>query len=149
MAGVSPVLYSPTQQAYPTPSPFTNTSGSWSSSHPIFLLYSNLVLRFFSFLFSAVSAISLTTPLFHKHPFFGDYDELRYCFGVAILATLYSFSLLFKGLHDIAFKGLLISDNLCDSITFVFDQVTFPPYTCPTCTRIHTVKVADPVINGL
>ncbi|KAJ8622273.1 hypothetical protein MRB53_030802 [Persea americana] len=126
MARVSPpVLCSPSfslQQALPTPSPFTNSlasSGGWRSSQPTGHL-SNILLRFFAFLFSVVSSLSLFAPVPHNSIL--HYHEFRYCLSISILASVYSALQLLKGIHDIAFRGRYISDNICDYITFFMDQ---------------------------
>ncbi|KAK9276469.1 hypothetical protein L1049_006002 [Liquidambar formosana] len=129
MAGVSPTAaYSPAQLQPTTPSPFSFSVAStrWSSRHSIDI--SSLLLRFLSLLFSFVSALSLAAPSpskkkgeestsFSKHP------ELMYCFIVTIIAFLYSAFQLFKGVCDIAHRGILISDKLSDYISFILDQL--------------------------
>ncbi|XXG83111.1 hypothetical protein AAC387_Pa10g0945 [Persea americana] len=127
MARVSPpVLCSPSfslQQALPTPSPFTNSlasSGGWRSLQPTGHL-SNILLRFFAFLFSVVSSLSLFAPVPHNSIL--HYHEFRYCLSISILASVYSALQLLKGIHDIAFRGRYISDNICDYITFFMDQL--------------------------
>lgn len=47
----------------------------------------------------------------------------RYCFIVTILAFVYSAFQLFKGICDIAHKGILISDIISDYTSFILDQV--------------------------
>ncbi|KAK9147798.1 hypothetical protein Scep_006555 [Stephania cephalantha] len=125
MAGVTPVVCSP---ALPTPSPFAfsvASTGLWSSRPTIRLL--NLILRLFALLFSFVSALSLSSKDrkgSNPGSSFGDYPELWYCFAVAILVSIYSAFQLFKGVCDIAYRGVLISDKTSDYISFVFDQVS-------------------------
>ncbi|KAI3468773.1 hypothetical protein Pfo_025436 [Paulownia fortunei] len=53
---------------------------------------------------------------------FRDYPELVYCFTVNILAFLYAAYQLFKGICDIAHRGIFISDMVSDYISFIFDQ---------------------------
>ncbi|XP_043717290.1 CASP-like protein 4A4 [Telopea speciosissima] len=131
-AGSSPsprLFYSPAQLQYPTPSPFTYSIGStttWSST-PTLHRY-NLFIRSLGLLFSFVSAISLASPSPNKIKgeaafSFGHYPELRYSFGVTILASGYSASQLFKGVCDIVHKGLLISDLVSDYLSFILDNL--------------------------
>ncbi|XP_021300620.1 LOW QUALITY PROTEIN: CASP-like protein 4A4 [Herrania umbratica] len=129
MAGVSPVAAadSQTQHPFPTPSPFSfsGTSSRWSSRPPID--HSTLFLRFLLLLFSFISALSLAAPSTKKKgqrpPSFTQYPELIYCFIVAILAFLYAAFQLFKGICDIAHRGILISDKTSDYLSFVLDQL--------------------------
>ncbi|KAF8412302.1 hypothetical protein HHK36_000263 [Tetracentron sinense] len=124
MAGVSLVVGSPAQQHLPTPSPFTDsvTSTRWSSQPSIHL--SNLLLRSLALLFSLISALSLAAPSSQNGDApFSDYPELRYCFTVTILASIYSAFQLFKGVCDISHRGLLISDITSDYISFILDQM--------------------------
>ncbi|KAF8380292.1 hypothetical protein HHK36_027774 [Tetracentron sinense] len=120
MASVSPVV----QLQLPTPSPFTHSVAStgWSTRPSIHL--SNLFLRSLALLFSITSVLSLGAPSTqHGETPFSGYPELRYCFIVTILASLYSAFQLFKGICDISHRGLLISDMTSDYISFVLDQL--------------------------
>ncbi|XP_022759866.1 CASP-like protein 4A4 [Durio zibethinus] len=129
MSGVSPgAANSQTQrQQFPTPSPFSFsvTSTSWSARPSIH--HSNLFLRFLVLLFSFISALTLVAPSTKKKdqqsPSFTQYPELIYCFIVAILAFLYAAFQLFKGICDIAHRGILISDMTSDYLSFVLDQL--------------------------
>ncbi|EOY24656.1 Uncharacterized protein TCM_016201 [Theobroma cacao] len=129
MAGVSPVAAanSQTQHPFPTPSPFSFsvTSSRWSSRPSID--HTTLFLRFLLLLFSFISALSLAAPSTKKKdqrsPSFTEYPELIYCFIVAILAFLYAAFQLFKGICDIAHRGILISDKTSDYLSFVLDQL--------------------------
>ncbi|XP_007040155.2 PREDICTED: CASP-like protein 4A4 isoform X1 [Theobroma cacao] len=129
MAGVSPVAAanSQTQHPFPTPSPFSFsvTSSRWSSRPSID--HTTLFLRFLLLLFSFISALSLAAPSTKKKdqrsPSFTEYPELIYCFIVAILAFLYAAFQLFKGICDIAHRGILISDKSSDYLSFVLDQL--------------------------
>lgn len=47
----------------------------------------------------------------------------RYCLTVTILALVYSAFQLFKGICDIAHRGILISDQISDYTSFILDQV--------------------------
>lgn len=131
MAGVSPIaatsVNSQSQPPFPTPSPFSfsGTSTRWSSRPSVH--HSNLGLRFLVLIFSFISALTLAAPSTNKKHqpslTFTEYPELIYCFIVAILAFLYSAFQLFKGICDIAHKGILISDMTSDYLSFVLDQV--------------------------
>ncbi|XWS48954.1 hypothetical protein CRYUN_Cryun13aG0121700 [Craigia yunnanensis] len=132
-AGVSPVAAanSQTQHPFPTPSPFSfsGTSTRWSSRPSID--HSILFLRFLVLLFSFISALTLSAPSTKKKdqrsPSFTEYPELIYCFIVAILAFLYTAFQLFKGICDIAHRGILISDKTSDYLSFVLDQASALP----------------------
>ncbi|KAK6935348.1 Casparian strip membrane protein domain [Dillenia turbinata] len=115
----SVVPYSPAQP-FPTPSPFSFSVAStrWSSRPSIYSFI--LILRFLALLFSFVSALSLVA----KEPSnFSNYSELVYCFIVSILAFLSSAYHLFKGISDIAYRGVLIPDMISDYISFILDQL--------------------------
>ncbi|XVF10651.1 hypothetical protein REPUB_Repub07fG0200800 [Reevesia pubescens] len=137
MAGVSPMAAnSETQQPFPTPSPFSfsGTSTRWSSRPS-----TNLWLRFLVLLFSFISALTLAAPSTKKKdqrsPSFAEYPELIYCFITAILAFLYAAFQLFKGICDIAHKGILMSDKISDYLSFVLDQAS--ALTLPLCYFKH------------
>ncbi|KAJ4963410.1 hypothetical protein NE237_023349 [Protea cynaroides] len=155
MAGSSPRFYSPAQSQYPTPStPFSSysiSSTTWSPRPTLHLC--NLIFRSLAFLFSSVSAISLAATSPHKKKGeamfgFSHYPELRYCFGVTILASVYSFFQLFKGLFDIVHKGLLFSDLVSDYLSFVLDHllcyllISSSSVSVPT---IHRIESASPI----
>ncbi|KAE8662074.1 UDP-D-glucose/UDP-D-galactose 4-epimerase 1 isoform 1 [Hibiscus syriacus] len=107
------------QQPFPTPSPFSFSVAStgWSSRSSIHH-HSTLLLRFSVLLFSFISALILAAPSTKKKhqpsPSFTDYPELIYCFIVASIAFLYTALQLFKGVCDIAHRGILISDMALD-----------------------------------
>ncbi|KAH1075103.1 hypothetical protein J1N35_027431 [Gossypium stocksii] len=130
MPGVSPVasISQSQHQPFPTPSPFSFSVAStrWSS-RPSIHRHSNLFLRFSVLLFSFISALTLVTPStnnkHHPSPSFTDYPELIYCFIVAIIALVYTAFQLFKGISDIAHRGILISDLTSDYLSFVLDQL--------------------------
>ncbi|MBA0689696.1 hypothetical protein Goari_007413 [Gossypium aridum] len=130
MPGVSPVasISQSQHQPFPTPSPFSFSVAStrWSS-RPLIHRHSNLFLRFSVLLFSFISALTLVTPStnnkHHPSPSFTDYSELIYCFIVAIIALVYTAFQLFKGISDIAHRGILISDLTSDYLSFVLDQL--------------------------
>lgn len=134
MAGVSPVSASAAsplaqQHQFPSPSPF---SFSVASTRPPRLSSRfsvrglSLSLRFLGLLFSFASALSLAAPTPGKKSqnssSFAKYSELLYCFIVAILAFCYSAFQLFKGICDIAHRGILISDMVSDYLSFILDQ---------------------------
>ncbi|KAH8521980.1 hypothetical protein POPTR_001G102600v4 [Populus trichocarpa] len=128
MAGVSPVsANSQSQQPFPTPSPFSfsDAPARLSTRPPIYL--SNLILRFLALVFSFVSALSLAASSSKKDSprpsSFADYSELLYCFIASVLVFVYSAFQLFKGICDIAQRGILISDMFSDYMSFILDQV--------------------------
>ncbi|GMI76316.1 CASP-like protein 4A4 [Hibiscus trionum] len=129
MAGISPlsVTNSQTQHPFPTPSPFSFSGSSTRRSYRPSLHHSNLFIRFLVLLFSFISALALATPSKKNNRqqsrSFTEYPELIYCFSVAILAFLYAAFQLFKGISDIAHRGILISDMTSDYLSFVFDQL--------------------------
>ncbi|KAK6274777.1 hypothetical protein POUND7_004486 [Theobroma cacao] len=156
MAGVSPVAAanSQTQHPFPTPSPFSfsATSSRWSSRPSID--HTTLFLRFLLLLFSFISALSLAAPSTKKKdqrsPSFTEYPELIYCFIVAILAFLYAAFQLFKGICDIAHRGILISDKTSDYLSFVLDQASALPSTTLSLVGyllISSSSVAIPIIR--
>ncbi|KAJ4955960.1 hypothetical protein NE237_012743 [Protea cynaroides] len=155
MAGSSPRFSSPAQSQYPTPStPFSSysiSSTTWSPRPTLHLC--NLIFRSLAFLFSSVSVISLAATSPHKKKGeamfgFSHYPELRYCFGVTILASVYPFFQLFKGLFDIVHKGLLISDLVSDYLSFVLDHLLcyllISSYLVSVPT-IHRIESASPI----
>ncbi|XP_039046636.1 CASP-like protein 4A4 isoform X1 [Hibiscus syriacus] len=117
------------QQPFPTPSPFSFSVAStgWSSRSSIHH-HSTLLLRFSVLLFSFISALILAAPSTKKKhqpsPSFTDYPELIYCFIVASIAFLYTALQLFKGVCDIAHRGILISDMALDYVSFFLDQAS-------------------------
>ncbi|XP_039036388.1 CASP-like protein 4A4, partial [Hibiscus syriacus] len=116
------------RQPFPTPSPFSFSVAStgWSSRSSI-NHHSTLLLRFSVLLFSFISALILAAPSTKKKHqpslSFTDYPELIYCFIVASIALLYAALQLFKGVCDIAHRGILISDKASDYVSFVLDQL--------------------------
>ncbi|KAK8618040.1 hypothetical protein V6N13_115915 [Hibiscus sabdariffa] len=128
MAGISPVSLtnSHTQHPFPTPSPFSFSGSSTRQTYRPSLHHSNLFLRFLVLLFSFISALALATSSTknnrQRSPSFTEYPELIYCFSVAILAFFYAAFQLFKGISDIAHRGILISDMTSDYLSFVSDQ---------------------------
>ncbi|EEF51132.1 CASP-like protein 4A4 [Ricinus communis] len=130
MAGVSPVSISANslaQRPFPTPSPFSISvvSSRWSSRPSVHR--TSLVLRFLALLFSFVSAVSLAAPSPKKNgqppSSFTKYSELMYSFVVYVLVFVYSAFQLFKGVCDIAHRGILISDMVSDYLSFILDQL--------------------------
>ncbi|GLT40480.1 hypothetical protein SLA2020_146160 [Shorea laevis] len=151
MAGVSPVAAgSQAQHPFPTPSPFsfsvTSTRSRWSPRPSIHL--SILCLSFLGLLFSFVSALSLAAASPGKKgknsssSSFTKYPELLYCFIVALLAFSYSAFQLFKGICDIAHRGMLISDKVSDYLGFILDQVV-------GYLLISSSSIAIPVVRRL
>ncbi|KAK4797283.1 hypothetical protein SAY86_029609 [Trapa natans] len=134
MAGISPG-YSSSQQL-PIPSPFsfscTPATARWRSRPPIY--FSSLVLRFVILVLSFVSALSLANPPKSKGQrtsSFNQSSHLTYCFIVSIVAFAYSAFQLFKGVCDISYRGILISDKFSDYSSFILDQandITFKQF---------------------
>ncbi|OWM72003.1 hypothetical protein CDL15_Pgr017886 [Punica granatum] len=133
MAGVSPGSFA---QQLPTPSPFSFSVAStrWSSRPPIHL--SGLYLRFLALVLSFVSALSLANPPKSKGQGGSSFDkcpELMYCFVVSIVAFVYSAFQLFKGVCDISYRGIVISDKVSDYLSFILDQakeITLNNFKC-------------------
>ncbi|KAJ8766130.1 hypothetical protein K2173_021647 [Erythroxylum novogranatense] len=123
MAGVLQSTNSISQHSFPTPSPF---SFSVASQRPSIKVCS-LLLRFLALLLSFTSAVSLAAPstkqLALEPSTFNQYSQLMYCFIVSILVFLYSAFQLFKGICDIAHRGILISDVISDYMSFILDQL--------------------------
>ncbi|XP_050227394.1 CASP-like protein 4A4 [Mercurialis annua] len=130
MAAVSPSAVSANSQAqrpFPTPSPFSFSVASTSWSSRLSIHRTSLILRFLALMFSFVSAVSLAAPSSEKKgqlpSSFAGYSELMYSFVVHILVFLYSAFQLFKGVCDIAHRGILISDMVSDYLSFILDQL--------------------------
>ncbi|CAI9755426.1 unnamed protein product [Fraxinus pennsylvanica] len=146
MSSVSPIpSYSPAELHVPmTTSPFSFSIAAtrWSSQTPF--QAANLFLRLLALVFSFGSALSLAAPSppKTKSPSFYDDTKLRYCFIVNILTFLYAAYQLFKGICDIAHRGVFISDMVSDYISFIFDQ--FAGYLL-----ISSSSVAVPVIQQM
>ncbi|XP_058222447.1 CASP-like protein 4A4 isoform X2 [Rhododendron vialii] len=128
MAGILPTsaTHSPAPPLLATPSPFSFSVAStrWSSRPSIYI--SSLFLRFLALIFSFASALALAAPSAKKttgkdDSSFSDYPELF--FIVTILAFVYSAYQLFKGVSDIAYRGILISDMASDYLSFILDQL--------------------------
>ncbi|KAJ6714448.1 CASP-LIKE PROTEIN 4A4 [Salix viminalis] len=54
---------------------------------------------------------------------FADHSELLFCFVASVLVFVYSAFQLFKGIYDVAQRGILISDKFSDYMSFILDQV--------------------------
>ncbi|MBA0657104.1 hypothetical protein Goklo_009412 [Gossypium klotzschianum] len=153
MPGVSPVasISQSQHQSFPTPSPFSFSVAStrWSS-RPLIHRHFYLFLRFSVLLFSFISALTLVTPStnnkHHPSPSFTDYSELIYCFVVAIIALVYTAFQLFKGISDIAHRGILISDLTSDYLSFVLDQAS-PLAVLLVYLLVSSASVAVPTIG--
>ncbi|KAL2544075.1 CASP-like protein 4A4 [Forsythia ovata] len=148
MSSVSPIpSYSPAAPPLPTPSQFSFSVAStrWSSRPPF--QAANLFLRSLTLVFSFGSALSLAAPspaktMFRKSPSFYNNTNLLYCFIVNILTFLYAAYQLFKGICDIAHKGVFISDAVSDYTSFIFDQLA-------GYLLISSTSVAVPVIQQM
>ncbi|XP_020550694.1 CASP-like protein 4A4 isoform X2 [Sesamum indicum] len=110
----------------PSPSSFSAASTRWSSQPPT--QTANLSLRFLALVLSfaaalQLAAISPATAKFKKHSnSFCDYPELVYCFTVNIWGFLYAAYQSFKGICDVAHRGIFVSDMVSDYISFIFYQ---------------------------
>ncbi|CAA2994994.1 CASP 4A4 [Olea europaea subsp. europaea] len=149
MSSVAPIpSCSPAELPVPmTPSPFSFSVATirWSSRSPF--QAANLFLRLLALVFSFSSALSLAAPspaktMIGKSPSFYDDTKLLYCFIVNILTFLYAAYQLFKGICDIAHRGVFISDMVSDYISFIFDQ--FAGYLL-----ISSSSVSVPVIQQM
>ncbi|KAI6702161.1 hypothetical protein NL676_011297 [Syzygium grande] len=123
MDGTSPANFA---QHLPTPSPFSFevTSNRWSAVPSIQL--SSLFLRFMALILSFISALALTTlpkKRGQSPSSFSQHHELMYCFIVTVVAFVYSAFQLFKGVCDISYRGILISDRFSDYLSFILDQL--------------------------
>ncbi|PPE01852.1 hypothetical protein GOBAR_AA38582 [Gossypium barbadense] len=143
MAGVSPVSVanSHTQHPFPTPSPFSFSGATTRRTCTPSIHHLNLFLRFLQLLFSFISALTLATPPANNNggqrsPSFTEYPELTYGFIVAILAFLYAAFQLFKGISDIAHRGILISDKTSDYLSFLTGYLV-----------VSSASVAIPIIR--
>ncbi|KAB5573559.1 hypothetical protein DKX38_000753 [Salix brachista] len=128
MAGVSLVsASSQSQPPFPTPSPFSFSVASTRLSTRPPIYHSNLILRFLALVFSFISALSLAASSSKKNSprssSFADHSELLYCFVTSVLVFVYSAFQLFKGIYDVAQRGILISDKFSDYMSFILDQV--------------------------
>ncbi|KAK4797377.1 hypothetical protein SAY86_029703 [Trapa natans] len=146
MAGISP-SYSASQQL-PTPSPFSFSStparAGWSSSPPVHL--STLVLRFVMLVLSFVSALSLANPPKSKGQrtsSFNESSKLTYCFIVSIVVFVYSAFQLFKGVCDISYRGILISDKFSDYLSFTLDQMVAYLLISSSSLGIEAIRQAE------
>ncbi|KAH7863557.1 hypothetical protein Vadar_019106 [Vaccinium darrowii] len=120
--------HSPAQPPLATPSPFSFSVAStrWSPRPSIYI--STLFLRFLALLFSFASALALAAPSPKKtegkeDSSFSEYPELLYSFIVTILVFIYSAYQLFKGVGDIACRGIFVSDMASDYLNFILDQL--------------------------
>ncbi|PWA69168.1 hypothetical protein CTI12_AA300930 [Artemisia annua] len=140
MVAVSPsATYLSPAMGVPTPSPFSFSVAStrWSSSRPS-IHYISLCLRVMTLVFSFGSSLALATTMSNnkRHSYitmsnnkrdnykqsFQYYPEFVYSIVITSLAFIYSAYQLFKGVTDIAFKAILISDKTSDYTSFIFDQ---------------------------
>ncbi|KAJ6341786.1 hypothetical protein OIU78_009856 [Salix suchowensis] len=105
--------------------PMAVASTRLSTRPPIY--HSNLILRFLALVFSFISALSLAASSSKKNSprpsSFADHSELLYCFVTSVLVFVYSAFQLFKGIYDVAQRGILISDKFSDYMSFILDQV--------------------------
>ncbi|EXC34098.1 hypothetical protein L484_010555 [Morus notabilis] len=118
------------QQPFPTPSPFSISAASAGSSSRPLIHLCGVLLRFLAFLFSFVSALSLVITSPKKKDkaasvgsSFSDHSELLYCLTATMLAFAYSLFQLFKGILEIADRGILMSDMVSDYTSFTLDQL--------------------------
>ncbi|XP_063945728.1 CASP-like protein 4A4 isoform X2 [Daucus carota subsp. sativus] len=109
-----------------TPSPYSfSVASTRLSSRPSFHL-SNLFLRSLSLVLSSVSALLVASPSNTKNSnqksSFYQSPELLYCFIAIVSVFTYSAYQLFKGVSDITYRGVLISDIVSDYSSFPLDQ---------------------------
>ncbi|XP_031098327.1 CASP-like protein 4A4 [Ipomoea triloba] len=119
---------SPAQPLFqtPTPSPYSfSVASTRLATRPPEHLF-NLLLRSLAVLLSFVAAISLAAPSSRRGKgteIFYYHTELLYSFVVYVLTFFYSAFQLFKGVCDIGYRGILISDKTSDYTSFIFDQL--------------------------
>ncbi|XP_074346187.1 CASP-like protein 4A4 [Apium graveolens] len=124
---MSSLSATPGSCSQPTPSPFSYSVASTRlSSRPSFHL-SNLFLRSLSLVLSSVSAFLVAgtsnTKDDDQKSSFNESPELLYCFTTTLLVFIYSAYQLFKGVSDITYRGVLISDIFSDYSSFPLDQM--------------------------
>ncbi|MFS7934285.1 putative casparian strip membrane protein [Helianthus anomalus] len=128
---VSPsAAYSTPAMGIPTPSPFSFSVAStrWSSSRPYNHVF-GLVLRAMMMAFSFGSSLALAVTMSnnnqedHDKQGFQHHPELVYSLIITTAVFVYSVYQLFKGIFDIADKGIVISDKTSDYTSFILDQV--------------------------
>ncbi|GJY80850.1 retrotransposon protein, putative, ty1-copia subclass [Tanacetum coccineum] len=157
MVAVSPsAAYLSPAMGVPTPSPFSFSVAStrWSSSRPS-IHYISLFLRLMTLVFSFGSSLALATTMSNtnKRPnnttmcnkghnyqqSFQYYPEFVYSIVITSLAFIYSAYQLFKGVSDIAFKAILISDKTSDYTSFILDQLA--GYLLVSCSSVTAVTI--------
>ncbi|KVH95455.1 hypothetical protein Ccrd_002461 [Cynara cardunculus var. scolymus] len=132
MAVVSPsaaaaaAAYSSPAMVVPTPSPFSFSVAStrWSSSRPSIRM-SGLFCRAMVLVFSFASSLALAATI--------------YSFVVTTLVFVYSAYQLFKGVTDIAYRGIFISDRTSDYVSFVLDQLA--GYLLLSCSSVTALAI--------
>ncbi|KAK1420745.1 hypothetical protein QVD17_22588 [Tagetes erecta] len=154
VVAVSPcAAYSTPATGIPTPSPFSFSVAStrWSSSRPYNHIFS-LVFRAMVMVFSFGSSLALAVTMSnnsqqedHKKGF-QDYPEFLYSFAITTLAFIYSAYQLFKGIFDIAFRGVFISDKISDYTSFILDQLA--GYLLVSCSSVTAVMINKPSLAG-
>ncbi|KAI3801372.1 hypothetical protein L1987_29477 [Smallanthus sonchifolius] len=151
VAAVSPcAAYSTPVMGIPTPSPFSFSVAStrWSSSRPYNHVFS-LVLRAMLMVFSFGSSLALAVTMSNtqqEEKGFQDFPELVYSFAVTTCAFIYSAYQLFKGIFDIAFKGIFISDKTSEYTSFILDQ--FAGYLLVSSSSVTALMINQPQLAG-
>ncbi|XP_024994703.1 CASP-like protein 4A4 [Cynara cardunculus var. scolymus] len=159
MAVVSPsaaaaaAAYSSPAMVVPTPSPFSFSVAStrWSSSRPSIRM-SGLFCRAMVLVFSFASSLALAATMSNNNHHedkpndghedersFQEYPEFVYSFVVTTLVFVYSAYQLFKGVTDIAYRGIFISDRTSDYVSFVLDQLA--GYLLLSCSSVTALAI--------
>ncbi|KAK1353326.1 hypothetical protein POM88_052461 [Heracleum sosnowskyi] len=125
---MSSLSATPGSYSQPTPSPFSYSVASTRLSSRPSIHLSNLFLRSLSLVLSSVSAFlvagtSNTKSNNNQKSSFYESPELLYCFIATMLVFVYSAYQLFKGVSDITYRGVLISDIVSDYSSFPLDQL--------------------------
>nr|XP_043618815.1 CASP-like protein 4A4 [Erigeron canadensis] len=147
MVAVSPsAAYLSPAMGVPTPSPFSFsvTSTRWSTSSRPSIHHTSLFLRAVVLVFSFGSSLALATTMSNNHPHqynqsFQNYPEFVYNFVITTLVFVYSAYQLFKGVSDIAFRGIFISDKTSDYINFILDQLA--GYLLVSCSSVTSSAI--------
>ncbi|KAI3742314.1 hypothetical protein L1987_59994 [Smallanthus sonchifolius] len=152
MAAVSPcAAYSTPVMGIPTPSPFSFSVAStrWSSSRPynhVFSLVLRAMVMVFSFGSSLALAVTMSNNSQQEEKGFQDFPELVYSFAITTCAFIYSVYQLFKGIFDIAFKGIFISDKTSEYTSFILDQ--FAGYLLVSSSSVTALMINQPQLSG-
>ncbi|KAL8191703.1 hypothetical protein R6Q57_028434 [Mikania cordata] len=142
----------PPVMGIPTPSPFSFSVAStrWSSSRPYHHIL-NLVLRAMLMVFSFGSSLALAVTMSNNSQQesmkgFQHFPAFVYSFTVTALAFIYSTCQLFKGVFDIAFNGIFVSDKTSDYTNFIVDQLA--SYLLVSSSSVTALMINQPQIAG-